>query len=97
VAGTNLVPSEWTAKLYRSASLSYSPLASQAVLLMVKINASHEEAAELVASKESFRQVVELSGERQTGNRVVKEEAWERLLSPEAGKLSREVGRCRTA
>ena len=35
--------------------------------------------------------------EREMGNRVVKEKGWERLLSPEAGKLWREVGRDRTA
>ncbi|XP_009470425.1 PREDICTED: homeobox protein Meis1 [Nipponia nippon] len=67
--------------------------ASQAVLSVVKINASHEGATKLVASKESFRQAVELSGKKEMGNRVVKEEGWERLLSAETGKLSREVGR----
>lgn len=92
MAGINLVPLEWTAKLWRSALFSYSPLTSQAVLLMVKINASHEGAAKLMTSKESFSQVVGLSGERETGNRVVKEEHQERLCSPKAGKLARELG-----
>lgn len=52
---------------------------------MVKINASHEGAAKLMASKDGFGQVVELRGERETGDRVVKEGGWERLLSPETG------------
>lgn len=33
-----------------------------------------------MASKESFTWVVELSGEREMGDRAVKEEGWERIL-----------------
>lgn len=85
---TDPVTSGWTAQLCRSVPLSHStpssPLASQAVLPMVKNQSTSERSHKADGLQRELQ-----TREREMGNRVVKEESCERPLSPETRKLER--------